>query len=681
MRTATETRGHAMKTRALISLLVAAIGLLALAAAAQAASPGWELQALTAPTNLPPEQSEVQRVTVEAEGGDFTLSRKSGEGEGTVASYGEGYLSYTGGSNVATFAFGTGGFEAGQAVISAGGKVEPGTVIEEVEGATITLSEPASSGGYGFTSAAGTLLSGVHGTGAFEGTFSFREGDAVSGVGIQAGTTVASVDEGAETITLSQPPTSGGSKTLIVSETTAPVAYNASAEVLQGALDALPGFPPETFAAEGGPGGDAGHPYTIAFGGSEYSNKDVEEFSADFSGLTGEHPYLHILTTVPGGAGTGEIGVFASNVGGEATSGEVTVEVGPLPAGISAPEATTRGGWSCSAGEPGQKVTCTGTELGYHVPEAVQPLEPANPVAIPVQVGPGAAASATVPVRVSGGEGGEATSQMPLVVSAEPAGPGIQAAWFGVFDANGNPATQAGGHPNGLANEIAVNTLRVTNGKIAPVEDLREVIADLPPGLLGDPLVTDRCPQSLIAPQGLHGSPVCNEAENNVGELEPRAATFAQTSAPFGIYNDVPAFGTAAQFGSKLVEPVQTLVGSVRSADDFGIRVTAPHVATFQKVFGAFTAFYGFPESAGGKPFFTNATDCSEQARQTPVARISMSTWQHPGDFRGAPPMPQTPVTGCDKLSFNPASASSRRTPTAHRAPAPTPTCTSTRAG
>ena len=99
----------------------------------------------------------------------------------------------------------------------------------------------------------------------------------------------------------------------------------------------------------GGPGGDPETPYAIAFTGAK-ADQDVKALSADGSLLSGDAPYAAVSTLVPGGPGTGEIGIFAVNVGALNSSGKVTVQLGPLPAGIVTDgEAEGISGWSCAA--------------------------------------------------------------------------------------------------------------------------------------------------------------------------------------------------------------------------------------------------------------------------------------------------------------------------------------------
>ena len=67
-------------------------------------APALKLLTITAPTHLSPVQSEVQRVTVEAEGGTFALRPQTAEGKGTFTVR-EFFASVTEGSNLVQFFF------------------------------------------------------------------------------------------------------------------------------------------------------------------------------------------------------------------------------------------------------------------------------------------------------------------------------------------------------------------------------------------------------------------------------------------------------------------------------------------------------------------------------------------------------------------------------------------------
>ncbi len=136
MRTEIDRRGISMKTLRVLVLALATLG--AFVTAAQAAvtpAPALKLLTITSPTHLPPVQSEVQRVTVEAEGGTFTLGQTA-EAKGAFTSR-VVFAGVTTGSNLVQFFFSP--VELGQPPFAVGERVTStafpaGTTIVGISG-------------------------------------------------------------------------------------------------------------------------------------------------------------------------------------------------------------------------------------------------------------------------------------------------------------------------------------------------------------------------------------------------------------------------------------------------------------------------------------------------------------------------------------------------------------------
>lgn len=643
---------------ALAAICAGACVLPAVGLAAVAKAPAWQILAATGPTNLPPLQSDVQRLTVGAEGGTFVLSRVSGEGSGTPV-VGEGHLTYTAGNPVATIeSVASASFEVGARLTGSG--IPAGTMVLACSsdcmtaGSTVTLSDAPTLGKTGQKIKIYTRrLSGVTGT--------FHVGDQVAGrVGsteyLPPATVVTAVGTG--TLTLSSATSSlyfaeDGALSLAASELTAPIAYNATAEAVQSALEALPSLGVGSVTVTGGPGGDVEHPYFIAYGG-QLADVNVAQLSVDTEGLTGESPYAGVATTVPGGPGTGEVAVYPTNIGGEESNGEITVEIGPLPTGVVTNAATksiggTAWNWSCATEE--RNVRCTTTGIA-------PALSPTPAIRFGVEVSAAAPLTATIPVTISGGGAAQPASfQLPIVVSLQPVEPGIAAMYAGALDADGQPSTQAGGHPYSQFTAFALNTRRTLMGHIVPAGDLKDLYVDLPAGFSGDPLVTYRCPASEPSFFGISLTEypsVCSyEGDEIIGRLWPASNKFGSMLGGAGakVINDVPSGGAAARFTSSIGPAAVNLVGSVRSEEDFKVRVSSLNTPILQQAYYADTLFYGEPEAAHGKAFFRNPTDCGEEARQTPVVTMQADSYEQPARLDQVSDA-QAPVTGCDKLKF-----------------------------
>jgi hypothetical protein len=621
------------------------------ASSADAASPAWKILAATGPTNIPPQQSEVQRVTVEAEGGSFQLGLEGGEGKLTPV-FRFGIVSTTEGSNVATVGAGGEPLEVGARVIAGGFPFEGETFVVSCSpdcttaGSTVTFSGPAVE----TVNEESIVIQAKEAT-VEEG--SFAVGDELRGNEAEIflpGTEVTAVS--GSKISLSKAPAEAcfacEAESVSIIHKTAPISYAAPATTVQGALEAIPALGPGSVTVTGGPGGTAEHPYFLAFGGP-FTNQDVQRISPDPAGLVGEGHAVNVFTTVPGGPGTAQITINPANIGGATTLGEYKVELGPLPEGIITQGAAEGEGWVCPGGAGDKFVTCTSG-----VP--VAQLTAANNITVPLEVTQLAEFSGAVPVSIAGGGAASDATQMPVTISRQQAKNGVSAFWAGAFDANGNLETQAGGHPYSAATYFLLNTIRLPDGHIVTPGDARNVIVDLPPGFSGNPLVTPRCPQSRLVPSPVSGgAALCNQS-SRVGRFQPVSATFGKASHVITTFwNDVPPQGYAAEFTTEIAGPLLSILGSVRSSEDFGVRISALNIPNFERVYGSFAALEGFPAGAGGKPLLTNASSCAENAREAPVSRTKIvETWQEPGAFSPPAESVLPSVTGCDKLEFTP---------------------------
>ncbi len=433
-------------------------------------------------------------------------------------------------------------------------------------------------------------------------------------------------------------------------QTTPPLPFDATATEVQAALEVLPSVAGAggSVVVGGGPGGlESAPPFFVSFQGA-LAGANVDELAADGAALTGPAPTAVVETVVDGGPlGKGELAVYPTNVGGADTSTPTALTIGPLPNGITTEAAASGVGWICPGGAGESTVTCNHTG-------AVEAGETANPVKVPLVVaGAVADAASSAPVVVAGGGASTGASyDLPIIVSETPAESGVQAFWAGAFDRDGNLMTAAGDHPFTAITAFLRNTVLAPSGEVVPAGELRNLSVNLPPGFIGNPLVTSRCPQSVVAPGNNGEGPLCG-ASAIVGEIQSALSSFGNEvvpTIPTPLYNDVPAAGYPAQFSAKFGIPIQSLLGSLRSDEDFGVTVTAPNVVTYFKLYGSFVALQGEPASAGGKAFFTNPSNCQEKH---PVVSVISDTWQQAAPLRG-PVDSQDPVNDCAALEFEP---------------------------
>jgi hypothetical protein len=467
----------------------------------------------------------------------------------------------------------------------------------------------------------------------------------------------------------------GGSFTLTFSgQTTTALPFDAEPGDVAAALTALPniGGAGGSVSVSGGPGDLNGtSPYAVVFNGS-LANANQPALVANAGGLTGVdgHHTATVTTILDGGVGTTQITIYAQNIGGLPSAGTTTLTFS-LPPGVSTEKTPTGSGWNCLPVGAGQvSVTCTSNgvaEQGFALP----------PVRAAVMAGPGAASGAVHITIEGGGSAGIASYDMPLVVSALPAPPGLQSFNAGAYDNQGIPDHRAGGHPYSASTGLMINTKRTAAGKILPSGEFRDIVAHLPSGFIGNPLAVPQCPDS---------EKTCS-TKSIIATAAAIVKEYGIATQPSEVYDIDPPKGLPAKFRfsagqgvlngeGEFERPViVNLSGALRSDEDFGVDVASRNTPQIQAVFGTFFTVWGTPGSSshdtqrcefvfdgtklncgpggGSTALLTNPSGCSEEAKFPPVTLLDVTTWQSPGDlFTGTVPVPA--VTECDALEFAP---------------------------
>ncbi len=249
-------------------------------------------------------------------------------------------------------------------------------------------------------------------------------------------------------------------------------------------------------------------------------------------------------------------------------------------------------------------------------------------------------------------------------------GPGFGVQGFSVSFANadGSVDTQAGSHPYAMVTNIALNTNVIAREKTAdsryitmPDGYLRDLVVDLPPGLVGDPNATaKKCHVEELEPEAAFthedGGGRC-PPESQVGELEVQFGedTIEELKEP--VYNMVPPPGVAVQLGAQFLIPdVFVNVGILAGGDypvqssSMGISQIEPLISTRLTVFGV----VGSGESR--KAFLTMPSGCTGPLKST----VAVDSYQDPGHFVEATSLTRNAsgqavaLSGCAKLLFPP---------------------------
>jgi hypothetical protein len=235
---------------------------------------------------------------------------------------------------------------------------------------------------------------------------------------------------------------------------------------------------------------------------------------------------------------------------------------------------------------------------------------------------------------------------------------------------------QAGGHPYALTTRLEFPTETVGQNlgepDLAPVQDPRDIVTDLPRGLLGNPQVAPACPIVRVVTRG----EPCPSA-TQIGFFVVHRGKKQEEMGP--IVNLVPEKGQSAEFG--LVTPLKftylLTAHVIRLGKTYGLSVVSNGIP-IAELYSAELTFWGVPsdpshdrqrgltcsrlsklqicnggnESSGSppRPFLTMPANCRLGPDRVAVLADS---WQHPGAYvEGETTLP--PMEGCDRLRFEP---------------------------
>jgi hypothetical protein len=294
-----------------------------------------------------------------------------------------------------------------------------------------------------------------------------------------------------------------------------------------------------------------------------------------------------------------------------------------------------------------------------------------------VTVNPGTpAGSLTASLSVEGGGAAAKTATISNTVNGSTPAFGFDGFSFAMDGNDGQPDRQAGDHPNEVRTVITLNNefqAIQSEGEDQPwttaVEPPKDIVVDLPVGLVGSVLAAPQCP---LAQESGRGCP----PDTVVGEIVTRPGTGA-SSVRSKIWNLVPERGYPAEFGYRdLIHGAHVLYSQVvPTPAGYVLQTTSPDIPTISLA-QIETVFYGDPVTRQAEiaqeeglqpaalphvPFLTNPTSCSGVPL---TATVYMDSWEHPGAFNsdGTPNLAAgnwvesesqvPPSTDCDQLRF-----------------------------
>jgi hypothetical protein len=320
----------------------------------------------------------------------------------------------------------------------------------------------------------------------------------------------------------------------------------------------------------------------------------------------------------------------------------------------------------CNGGghpQPAEQIRCT-------LPSAVAPDGRLIMVVI-ATLNQGVSGSLADEASVSGGGAAGVSTSTHNTVSSTPAPFGASAFDFFIDGSNGVHDTQAGDHPYELTTTIDLNNdFRISpvgNLLATSVEDVRDVVVDLPLGFVGSTLAAPQCTFTQL--NSIAGCP----RDTQVGRLFTEDVKFTHVDSP--LYNLVPERGVPAEFayvdGIGTSHVIYTHV--VPTPRGYVLQTSSVFVPQID-LRRVIATFYGEPtvrDHSGGAqiPFFTNPTSCGDGPL---VATLYLDSWQHPARVTpGGVPVDlgeevagkkvwaekesvSPPVTGCNALQFTP---------------------------
>ncbi len=284
---------------------------------------------------------------------------------------------------------------------------------------------------------------------------------------------------------------------------------------------------------------------------------------------------------------------------------------------------------------------------------------------------------------------------------------------------SGEPLTQAGGHPYVVSNTVNFNHHLDTDpndvftgiggGEVAD-ESTRDIVVELPPGLIGNMTGIPKCTPAQLAgggaanPAGVGTEPTC-PIDSQIGVAKFRTnmdnPSHIIWSGTFPVYSILAPPNVPASFGLQVEGNPVILDASLRSDGDYGLNLTSDKIVQSVRLWGATVTFWGIPadpshdeqrcdlggfgfvtvcpESPGtpggphaaGLPpraLLTAPTECTLPGAGLEF-RLRADTWEHPGSFQlasflthDAPYFPtpssewgvQAGIGGCDRVPFDP---------------------------
>jgi hypothetical protein len=210
------------------------------------------------------------------------------------------------------------------------------------------------------------------------------------------------------------------------------------------------------------------------------------------------------------------------------------------------------------------------------------------------------------------------------------------------LDSQGQPELRAGAHPERMIAHFAFTTLPEGGAD----GNVKNILIDLPPGLVGNPQAAPACARAAFAANSC-------KPESQIGVMHATFAGLPQLEFP--IYNVAPREDELAEFDAfALLLPIRLEIGM---QTDYRLQIAIHELPQSIPLTAGEVELWGVPaEHQSGtaippKPLLTNATSCEGGPPRT---EMRADSWQSPDQWMGAGVAAPAPLNGCGSLSFAP---------------------------
>ena len=251
------------------------------------------------------------------------------------------------------------------------------------------------------------------------------------------------------------------------------------------------------------------------------------------------------------------------------------------------------------------------------------------------------------------------------MASSNPA-PGLLHFSSSLTNASGEPYTQAGGHPYQFSTNFHFETFSTITGPggewnergAAPFHDPKNIVADLPSGLVVNPRSSPHC--SLAD----YFSQECEYNKVSVGDASLQVLGLSEGGFHAPIVNLDPAGAYPGELGVPVFGiPIIVITTGIRTGEGYGILATSLGAEVdldqvrlnlwgvpADEGHNSLRGLEGGPPESPPTPFVTTPTECSGNPL---VVGGSYDTWDIPGEYAEAS-VELPPIEGCNALSFEP---------------------------